>query len=94
MLGHRERQKLNSIGYSTRLCMENFKIEPEPLCCFPGKEHIPFSSQEKKMGHSKTSRESWKILRGNLKLNCSLQLKRKKRWFQTLQKLSYVLEAM
>ena len=95
MLGHGERQKLNSNGYSTRLCMENFKIEPEPLSCFPGKEHITFLLPgEKKMGHSKTSRESWKILRGSLKLNCSLQLKRKKRWFQTLQKLSYVLEAM
>ena len=40
MLGHGERQKLNSNGYSTRLCMEYFKTEPEPLCCFPGKEHI------------------------------------------------------
>ena len=50
MLGHGERQKLNSNGYSTRLCMENFKIEPEPLCCFPGKEHITFLLPGEKNG--------------------------------------------
>ena len=73
---------------------KTLRLSQSHCAVFLGKNTLPFSSQEKKMGHSKTSRESWKILRGNLKLNCSLRLKRKKRWFQTLQKLFYALEAM